>query len=340
MIRNTEPKITMKDIAQKLGVSVVTVSKAFNNKEGVSEELRAQIKKTAEEMGYRYNATAKALRESHCFNIGVIVASRYMDETENSFYLKMYQNIIKHLTDYEYSGILEIVTQEMEDGNELPRIISNSKIDGLIVLGQMKAEYLLFIKKTGIHTVYLDFYNKTIDVDAVITDNIYGEYLLTNYLVGKGHKKIAFIGNIYTTASILDRYLGYYRSLLANRLEVHPEYLIPDRTDQGKFIEIKLPKDMPTAFVCNCDTVAYALIQKLKDRGYRVPEDISVVGFDNYSFGEYSTPKLTTVEVDVDAMTMLAVDTLQKQIAGQGEKPSRKVISGTLIIRDSVAEVK
>ena len=238
MIRNTEPKITMKDIAQKLGVSVVTVSKAFNNKEGVSEELRAQIKKTAEEMGYRYNATAKALREGHCFNIGVIVASRYMDETENSFYLKMYQNIIKHLTDYEYSGILEIVTQEMEDGNELPRIISNNKIDGLIVLGQMKAEYLLFIKKTGIHTVYLDFYNKTIDVDAVITDNIYGEYLLTNYLVGKGHKKIAFIGNIYTTASILDRYLGYYRSLLANRLEVHPEYLIPDRTDQGKFIII------------------------------------------------------------------------------------------------------
>ena len=65
-----------------------------------------------------------------------------------------------------------------------------------------------------------------------------------------------------------------------------------------------------------------------------------MVGFDNYSFGEYSTPKLTTVEVDVDAMTMLAVDTLQKQIAGQGEKPSRNVISGTLIIRDSVAEVK
>ena len=83
MIRNTEPKITMKDIAQKLGVSVVTVSKAFNNKEGVSEELRAQIKKTAEEMGYRYNATAKALREGHCFNIGVIVASRSMEKRQS-----------------------------------------------------------------------------------------------------------------------------------------------------------------------------------------------------------------------------------------------------------------
>lgn len=340
MIRNSEPKITMKDIAQKLGVSVVTISKAFNNKDGVSEDLRMQIKKTAEEMGYRYNSNAKALREGQCFNIGVIVASRYVDETENSFYLKMYQNIIKSLTMYEYSGILEIISTEMEEENKLPRIVSNNKIDGLIVLGQMKAEYLLFIKNTGIHTVYLDFYNKTIDVDAVITDNIYGEYLLTNYLIGKGHKKIAFVGNIYTTASILDRYLGYYRSLLANRLEVNPDYLIPDRTDQGKFIDIVFPKDMPTAFVCNCDTVAYALIQKLKTEGYRVPEDISVVGFDNYSFGEYSTPKLTTVEVDVDAMTMLAVETLQKMIAGQAEKPSRKVISGTLIIRDSVAEAK
>ena len=100
MIKSSEPKITMKDIAQKLGVSVVTISKAFNNKDGVSEDLRIQIKKTAEEMGYRYNSNAKALREGHCFNIGVIVASRYMDETENSFYLKMYQNILKFMKNY------------------------------------------------------------------------------------------------------------------------------------------------------------------------------------------------------------------------------------------------
>ena len=97
---------------------------------------------------------------------------------------------------------------------------------------------------------------------------------------------------------------------------------------------------MPTAFVCNCDTVAYCLVQKLKIAGYRVPEDISVVGFDNYSFTSYSSPKLTTVEVDVDSMTMLTVETLLKRITGAGEKPGRKVISGTLIIRDSVAEHK
>ena len=188
MIRNSEQKITMKDIAHKLGVSVVTVSKAFNNKDGVSEELRTQIKKTAEEMGYHHSFGTKNSKDGQCYNIGVIVASRYMDETENSFYLKMYQNIIKSLTVYEYSGILEIISTEMEEQNELPRMVVSNKIDGLIVLGQMKAEYLLYIKKTGIHTVYLDFYNKTIDVDAIITDNNYGEYLLTNYLISKGQR--------------------------------------------------------------------------------------------------------------------------------------------------------
>lgn len=115
--------------------------------------------------------------------------------------------------------------------------------------------------------------------------------------------------------------------------------MISDRGDDGLFIELDLPEDMPTAFVCNCDELAYILMEKLKAKGYRIPEDISVVGFDNYTFAGYSSPRLTTVEVNVEAMAQTAVETLIKRILGEKYIQGRRVISGNLIIRDSVADI-
>jgi len=308
MIRN----VTMKDVAEKLNISTVTVSKALTGKDGVSEELRAQIKKTSEEMGYRYNASAKALKEGKSYNIGVIMASHYVDEYSDAFYLRMYQGITQYLSKFDYSCILELITLDMEEDLGFPNIITGNKVDGIIIVGQLKTEYLLKLQETGLKSVYLDFYDKQMEVDSVITDSVYGAYLLTNYVISMGHKEIAYVGNIHATASILDRYLGYYRSLLVNGIEPKKEYLISDRGRDGLFIDIALPEKMPTAFVCNCDEIAYILMEKLKAMGYRIPEDISIVGFDNYTFAGYSTPKLTTVEVNMDAMTEVAVDTLIK----------------------------
>src|SRR5699024_10090225 len=107
-----------------------------------------------------------------------------------------------------------------------PKIYYEKKIDGFIVLGQTKKEYLQTIKNTDIPIVFLDFYDEYDDVDSVITDNFFGAYELTNYLIRKGHENIGFIGNLYSTSSIQDRFLGYYKSLLEHKLNVDQEKIV------------------------------------------------------------------------------------------------------------------
>src|SRR5690606_24701877 len=143
---------------------------------------------------------------------------------------------------------------------------------------------------------------------CVITDNFYGVYEMTNYLINRGHREIGFIGNVHTTSSIQDRFLGYYKSLLEHRIPLREDWIVNDRDDRGKFIDFELPEQLPSAFVCNCDRVAFNLIQALNDRGYRVPEDCSVVGFDNDIFAMIANPQLTTVAVDMPEMARVAVD--------------------------------
>ncbi len=335
--------VTMRDIAERVGVSTVTVSKALTDKEGVGGDLRIVIKKTAEEMGYRYSMSARTFREGKSYNVGVLVEEHYVENAATAFpfYMKMYHSVVMQLSQFHYSAIMEVITPSMLERIQMPNVVLERKVDGIIVLGQIKTEYLKQIRESGIPVTYLDFYDRNMEVPSVITDNVYGSYMLTNYLVSKGHTKLAFVGSIDATPSILDRYLGYYRSLLVNRLPLREDYIIPDRGEDGLFIKLKLPEDdMPTGFVCNCDEIAYILMERLNKMGYRVPEDISVVGFDNFAFATYATPKLTTIEVNIEEMTKYAVEILIRLIKGEDETHGRKVISGKLIIRDSVAEAK
>lgn len=330
--------VTMQDIARELGISTVSVSKALTDKDGVSSEMRATIKQKAQEMGYRYSVT-KSGKEGRNYNIGILVEEHFIGDQTSAFYFKMYQSIIMKLPKNNYSGILEILTADKIRSGVLPKIISDKKVDGIIALGKIESRYLRKLRETGIPIVYLDYYDKHMEVPSVTTDNVYGTYMLMNHVVRMGHKKIAFVGDIDATPSILDRYLGYMRGLIVNELSAPKDYLICDRDEEGNYLDMDLPADMPTAFICNCDHVALFLIEKLKKMGYRVPEDVSVVGFDNSPFAEFSDPKLTTVEVDVDSMTETACDLLISMIRGEKDIHGRKVISGKLIIRDSVKKI-
>lgn len=330
--------VTMQDIAKELGISTVSVSKALTDKDGVGSEMRAAIKKKAEEMGYRYSVT-KSGKEGRNYNIGVLVEEHFIKDNTSAFYFKMYQSIIMKLPKNNYSGILEILTADKIKSGILPKIITDKKVDGLIALGKIESNYLKMLREIGIPIVYLDYYDRHMEVPSVTTDNVYGTYMLMNHIVRMGHRKIAFVGDIEATPSILDRYLGYMRGLIVNNISVPADYLICDRDAEGNYIDMKLPDEMPTAFVCNCDHVALFLIDNLKKMGYRVPEDVSVVGFDNSPFAEYADPKLTTVEVDVDTMTETACDLLVSMIRGEKNIHGRKVISGRLILRESVKKL-
>lgn len=331
-------KVTMKDIANKLGVSSVTISKALNDKEGVSEEMRCKIKAVAEEMGYRIHTAAKSMKDGLSYNVGVMIPERFTGLTQ-SFYLQVYQQITHTLEQYNYYGILHILKSDDEDRLTLPKIYYEKNVDGFIILGQPKKEYLKKIKTIDIPLVFLDFYDECEDVDSVMTDNFFGAYELTNYLIQKGHKKIAYVGNLYATSSIQDRFLGYYKSLLEHHIEINPNHVINDRDENGEYVDIELPEDKPTAFVCNCDQVAHNLINKLKELGYSVPEDFSVVGFDNDIYATITEPKLTTVEVDIVEMASTSVRFMMEKIKNRQIKFGRKSVKGKIIYRDSVKDL-
>ncbi|MBW7473792.1 substrate-binding domain-containing protein [Paenibacillus oenotherae] len=331
--------ITMKDIADKVGVSSVTVSKALNDKEGVSDSLKLKIKKIAGEMGYRYNSAAKSIKEGLSYNIGVMIPQRFTG-LNDSFYLQVYQQISLHLEHYGYYGILNVLSNEDEEQLSFPRVYSENKVDGIIILGQVSKEYINIVQTMNLPKLFLDFYDEHAEIDSIIQDNFYGAYELTNYLIAMGHREIAYVGNIYSTSSIQDRFLGYYKSLLEHGLAFQERLLLNDRDERGRYIEIKLPEKMPTAFVCNCDQVAYNVYERLTELGFQIPSDCSVVGFDNDIYATLVSPHLTTVEVDIDQMARTAVKFIMEKIANPSRRNGRVLVQGKIIYRDSVQRLE
>lgn len=297
--------VKMSDIAKALNVSTVTVSKALSDKEGVGEELRQKIKDKAQEMGYKISSVSKAMRTGRQNNIGILIAERFLEE--DSYYWSLYQNLLVELSKKGYFGILEIVDAKHEKEMITPRVILENKVDAIIVVGQLKRSYLRHIvTESGEKIMFLDFYDLELPVSSVIADNYNGGYALTRYLIKQGHQDIVYLGDISATTSIMDRGMGYFKAMLDYKLNLRTKWYISDRNEEGFLIEPKLPEVMPTAFVCNSDLAARKLHKVLLEKGYRVPEDVSLVGFDNFPNDHYQIG-ITTMEVGRDKLAKSAV---------------------------------
>lgn len=326
--------VTMRDIAKKLNISAVSVSKALSGKDGVSDNMRELITKTALEMGYEYASVeaAKAPR----YNIGVMVAQTFF--SDNAFYSKLFQNLAIEFGKKNHSCTLEILSMKDEKEGNLPIGLSLKQVDGLIVLGPIGEQCVKKVLRLDFPCVFVDNYTPELDADCVVGDNMYGAHVLTNYLIEKGHRNITYIGDINASHSIMDRYLGYVKALLQHKLPIESDGFLQDRDSNGFLKPIDLPKQLPDAFVCNCDEVAYHLIEQLKDKGIRVPEQVSVVGFDDYIYATLSNPKLTTFRVNMEEMSRAAVEIMEEKFMNPYKPVLRRVVSGELIIRDSVRE--
>lgn len=332
--------VKLADIAEKVGVSTVTVSKALSGQKGVSEEMRGKIKQLADELGYRSPSENKRQTTEKQYNIGVIIQEVYLDKYD-SFYLTMYQELNKRAVARGCFTLLESMSRESVLSNVMPLLVQEKKVDGLIVVGDMTQTYMEHLEaEAGIPVVCMDFYNDTINLDTVISNSFYGTYALTNYLFQMGHKKIAYVGTVGTTNSITDRYLGYAKSLLEHHIEVRKDYVIDDRDTKTGRMDLdkyyQLPEDMPSAFVCNCDLAASYLIRKLRANGYRVPEDISVVGFDNYLFPGLCDIGITTYEVNIGEMARRVVHKIVRKIANENYTAGVFIVDGHMVIKDSV----
>lgn len=329
-------KVRLADIAKVAGVSAVTVHNAITGQKGVSDEMRTRILELAKEMGYRQpgsgpkDAQGKSLR---C--IGVLIPERYLAEY-TTFYWKMYQEMALAATEKSCMVTVEILKQEMEDGRIVPSIAKEQTVDALILMGDTSRDYIRYLKKqVDLPIIFLDFYDDELAKDAVIADNFHGMYLMTDYLYKRGFSKLAFVGSIHSSSSIMDRYCGFLKAVLEHRDVTPPEWVLEDRDEHGQ-IEIRLPEQMPEAFVCNCDLTAGLLILELKKRGFSVPEDVSIVGFDNYLYPGFPDLKITSYEINTKAMVRVALEKALKQIRSAASGKNMEIVAGQIVEKESV----
>jgi LacI family transcriptional regulator len=324
--------VRMADIAERLNISIVSVSKALAGKDGVSEEMRAHVITLAREMGYSGSKRAQK-RVPTSENVGIIVSDRFF--SESTFYAGLYRALQLKCTAIGLTGLLEIVSPEAERNCVMPTLITNHKVDGLIFLGEVDRPYLHTVLAAGLPYMLLDFYDDELSGSCVLSDNEAGGYALTRHVLATGRSRIAFVGSILATSSIMARYLGYTKALYRAHLFPRQDWLIEDRDQEGVFIPFKLPEDMPQAFVCNCDEVAFNLVERLKRAGYRIPQDIAVSGYDDYRFSTLCDPKLTTYSVNMEEMAAAAVLQLSHKLHKNRVPAVTNTVPGRLVVRDS-----
>ncbi len=323
-------KVSMQSIATELGISKMTVSKCFKNSEDISAETKRAILKKADEMGYKYQRRIK-------YRIAVLFSEVYFDSTE-----RFYNGLYKSLQELEWANSMKFslfcVSREDEKNNVLNAGVEEN--DAVIFLGQFSRKYVMFLMGKKIPVLCLDFHYRGVEADSVVSDSYQASYDLTSYLIELGHRKIAFVGNLNYTNSVNDRYLGYYKALLEKDLNLDPAYRIDDRDEQGILDTFSLPEKMPTAFVCNNDYTAFNLTKQLKKAGYRVPEQVSVVGFDDVLYSEISDPPITSVHVHRGFMAEQAILLMKRRFQQPDARPSTVTINCSIKYRESVKRIE
>lgn len=331
-------KVSMKDVADKLGISKVSVSKALNNQPGISQELKKKIFDVANELGYVYTTKPSTAQIN---KLACVVPKRFFLENEN-FYTTIYYYLNKQCLSESLDLSLFVVNHTEEKSVLIPPLLNKENFSGIFICGQIDTTYLNALYSLGIPIVSIDFYKSSMNMDSILTDNFYAGYLATEHLIQNGHKEIGFVGNIEQTSSIMDRYFGYQKALHSYNLGYRPEWNIinNDPLTGYYYIDFDLPDKMPSAFVCHCDMAAYFLIQKLQGLKISVPDEVSIVSFDNTDLSRTCVPPLTTIDIDKKEFAVKAYEQMKKRLSKPDMASQRIYVECRLIPRNSVKLLK
>ncbi|MDO5391483.1 MAG: LacI family DNA-binding transcriptional regulator [Eubacteriales bacterium] len=328
----TGKRVTLQMIAEQAGVSVVTVSNVLSGKKKASEEMQNRIQKIADALGYQKGAGNRIGSEKFC----VLIAERYVSEP-NSYYMGMYRQIVQAASRREAVVALEIVDLDRELQHTPMGILPGYTMDGILIVGEMRPEFIDRIQEEyPIPVVCVDFYDVDRSMDFVITDSYRGMYKAVERLIACGHERIAYVGTIGATSSIMDRYLGYRKAMLMHGLtSLDP---IPDRAEDGTGYRavLTLPKERPTAYVCNCERTARLLIRQLEESGTHVPADVSVAAFDRMQNTSPKDIRLTVYESDEAAMAEIGVSVLWARVHKKNRPQRIHTVQGRVVDGDSV----
>lgn len=329
-------RVTMQDIADRLNISKNSVSQALRGKEGVSEETRELVKRTAKEMGYEYPASRAKSRGKPPRQIALIASDRTFSL---KFFGEIYLSIEQEALSHGMKLHIQSVNKEQKERLLLPSFIEEKQVDGVIVLSHISTEYIQQIVATGIPTVLVDHHHPNIPADAVLTNNRFGAYVAVQHLLELNHTDIAFVGDVHYSPSYQERYEGYLLALKDYGVKPNEEWMFCQAQEDETVIAgyIRELKRQPTAWFCVNDGLGFFVSTGLQQYGLKVPDDVSVCSFDNGQLSQIATPKITTVDIDLKRYGKRAVELLRWRWDNPNEPFQEVLLSTKLIKRESTA---
>ncbi|WP_223067896.1 LacI family DNA-binding transcriptional regulator [Paenibacillus caui] len=326
-------RVTIQQIADALGLSRNTVSKALNNHPQIPDTTKEKVVQKATEMKYK---------NFHSLRIGNIALLARGDINAISFYSETIKGMETRLRAEGFNLILSLVSQEDIKSRRLPANIHSSNVDGIVCIEIFDKSYIQTVLNTNIPTVFIDFIPDTVftshKYDIILIENEYPSFTLTEGLIKRGHQHIGFIGDYNHCRSFYERWLGFDRALRNSGAAPGSPYSItlPDNNPylhvEWMANQLKQLPSLPTAFVCANDDIGIAAIRALKEMNYRIPSDIEITGFDDIANAEIIDPPLTTVHTYPYDLGTRVVDALLVRIE-QPERNNETIYLETIIIK-------
>jgi LacI family transcriptional regulator len=334
-----EKKVTLKELAKILNVSVATVSKALNDSYDISEETKIRVKKKAKELNYVPNIIAQSLKLKKSFSLGVIIPN-----ITDEFFARAVHGITKEAKENRYKTLISISNEELQSEIESVDIFLNSNIDGLLISlaseTQTKNQYehIKKIQDQGIPIVLFDRVTDAVDCDKITIDDFKSAYDATYFLLRKGCKNIIFLSTISHTSVCELRKRGYEQALKDSKIKVGATRFL-EVTHENLEFELKsfLEVEEVDGILGADEYSAVASLHLVQNLGYRVPDQISVIGFTNGSLTKFTVPSLTAISQHSELMGKNAVQTLLSRIQKGylDQEIQHKIVQTDLIQRKS-----
>jgi LacI family transcriptional regulator len=327
-MRNGKTKIS--DIANALGISAISVSRALSGQYGVSSDLRDRVLEKAREMGY------VKPKSSDDLNILLLHQRAYLDDNKN--YTQVIHGIENAIqkTNAEYHT--EFIEKDKHENLQLPYKLSRGiHFDGVILFGHFKHEYIEIINEKIKNLVIYSSYCQSLNYNSVFYNYSNGTYKLCEYLIKRGHSRIGFLSDSSNKYKNREKALGMAMALEDHGLPVVDEFFIyEDENFEDKVTKLVSREDRPTALICQRDYTAVKLLKLLHTKEILVPDDISIVGGGNSEIASMSIPALTTLDLNIQYACETAVVLLLKSINNPDKPIENIMINSMLIERDSV----
>jgi len=334
-----KPHTTLKDIANKLGISASTVSRALNNNPAIKHETVELVKKTAASLEYFPDGVARSLKNKSTKTIGVIVP-----EIRHDFFSSAVDGIEDRAYQEGYTIIVSKSNENYDREVLNARSMVSNRVAGIIASvahSTTNGDHFMAIRKRGIPVVLFDRVLEGLGVSQVIVDDFVGAYNSTKHLIDMGFTKIAHLGGPDNLKISVERLNGYKEALRESNIEIRDEYILQGELDEehgalGVKKLLKL-KSRPDAIFAVNDPVAVGAHKEIRFQGYQIPNDIGITGFSNNPITEMIEPQLTTVDQHGYKMGQAAAEILLREISSDQSviTPETRIVQTELIIRDS-----